>query len=72
MASWMRLAVVKSGRRRFRTSSPSSRSWAGDARSTVAPFGTRPTVGTLTVTLLAPSSEDAPKPPTVRLPWAMA
>ena len=42
----------------------------GTARSTVAPFGTRPDVGTLTVTL-EPSFAWAPKPLTTRLPWAM-
>ena len=41
------------------------------ARSTVAPFGTRPTVGVLITTLL-PSNPSAPKPPTIKLPCAMA
>ena len=40
-------------------------------RSTVAPFGIRPTVGVLITTLL-PSRPCAPKPPTIKLPCAIA
>ena len=43
----------------------------GTSRSTVAPFGTRPADGTLTA-MLEPSLPETPKPPTTRLPWAMA
>ena len=43
----------------------------GTARSTVAPFGMRPELGTLTVSF-EPSLASTPKPLTIRLPWAIA
>ena len=47
------------------------RKFDGTTRSTVAPFGIRPTVGTFTVNDL-PSSPEAPSPPTTKLPCANA
>ena len=41
------------------------------ARSIIAPFGIRPTVGVLITTRL-PSAPSAPKPPTIKLPCAIA
>ena len=66
-----RVAVVKSGLLRFRMiASPCAR-LDGTAFSTVAPFGMRPELGTLTVSF-EPSAASAPKPLTIRLPCAIA
>ena len=69
--STTRFAVVKSGRLRFSTMASCVRNSLGTARSTVAPFGIRPALGIFTVTF-EPSAPDAPKPPTTRLPCAIA
>ncbi|MNE69634.1 hypothetical protein D3C80_1653690 [compost metagenome] len=69
--STMRLAVVKSERLRFRVRLLPWLKPLGTARSTEAPPGIRPAEGTLTV-ILEPSRPSASKPPTTRLPWAMA
>ena len=66
-----RAAVVKSGAFRLRISDSVVPSAVGTMRSTVAPFGTRPVLGTLTDTR-EPSSPATPKPPTMRLPCAIA
>ncbi|KAG1433261.1 hypothetical protein G6F57_022290 [Rhizopus arrhizus] len=70
-AATMRETVVKSLLCRFRVMSPPLASGSGRARSTVAPLGMRPTLGTFTETR-EPSLPCAPKPPTIRLPWAIA
>ena len=66
-----RAAVVKSGVCRFSTSESAVPSVEGTVRSTVAPFGTRPVLGTFTDTR-EPSSPSMPNPPTTRLPCASA
>src|SRR5690606_16235899 len=71
IASTMRATVVKSVRCRLRVRSPPASSTLGRARSMVAPLGMRPVLGMLTATR-EPSRPWAPKPPTTRLPWAMA
>ncbi len=43
----------------------------GTARSTLAPFGTRPELGTL-IEMREPSLPCTPKPLTTRLPWPIA
>ena len=70
-ASASRAAVVKSGVFKFSTSASAVPSADGTMRSTVAPFGTRPVLGTFTVTR-EPSSPCTPNPPTTRLPCAIA
>ncbi|MCY1452196.1 hypothetical protein D9M71_691010 [compost metagenome] len=67
----MFLAVVKSGRLRFRVRKLPCSNPVGTGRSTVAPEGMRPDDGTLTV-IFEPSLPSASKPPTTRLPWATA
>ncbi|MNR46471.1 hypothetical protein D3C85_1654400 [compost metagenome] len=69
--STMFFAVVKSGRLRFRVRKLPCSKPLGTGRSTVAPDGIRPEDGTLTV-IFEPSLPWASKPPTTRLPWAMA
>ena len=66
-----RVAVVKSGLLRLRITASPCASCEGTARSTVAPLGIRPELGTLTVSL-EPSLASTPKPLTIKLPWAMA
>ena len=66
-----RVAVVKSGSFRLRVTKSPCESCEGTARSTVAPFGMRPELGTFTVSF-EPSVPSTPKPLTIRFPWAMA
>ena len=66
-----RVAVVKSGSFKLKVTESPCASCEGTARSTVAPFGMRPELGTLTVSL-EPSVPSTPKPETIRLPCAMA
>ena len=68
----MRAAVVKSVVLRLSVIvSPPAERLSGRARSTMPPLGMRPALGTLTDTR-EPSLPCAPKPPTIRLPWAIA
>ena len=64
-------AVVKSARARLKVSVGALSNPVATARSTVAPSGMRPVEGTLT-TIFDPSAPSAPKPPTARLPCAIA
>ncbi len=66
-----RAEVVKSEVFRFSTSASAVPSAEGTSRSTVAPFGTRPVLGMLTDTR-EPSLPEMPRPPTTRLPCAIA
>ena len=66
-----RWLVVKSGACRFNTRASPRLNADGALRSTEAPPGIRPLLGTFTVTF-EPSLPEAPNPPTTTLPWAMA
>ncbi len=70
MAMAMRLAVVKSALRSDSRNDPSVASENSISRSIMAPFGSRPTVGTPRVTLAA--SPSTAKPPMASDPWATA
>jgi hypothetical protein len=71
IASRTRLAVRKSAVNRFQRSVSWLSKPVATARSTLAPSAMRPTVGTLTVSWL-PSLPVMPRPPTARLPCAIA
>ena len=66
-----RVAVVKSGVCRFSSTSALVANPLATLRSTIAPPGIRPALG-MFPEIREPSLPDAPKPPTTRLPWAMA
>src|SRR5690606_26555830 len=71
IASRTREAVRKSACDRFQRSTSDWSNPVCTIRSTLAPSGMRPTVGTLTVSL-EPSRPETPRPPTARLPCAIA
>jgi hypothetical protein len=71
MAAAMLCAVVKSARARLKVRSGELAKPVSTARSTVAPSGIRPVEGTFT-TIFEPSAPSAPRPPTARLPCAIA
>ena len=70
-ASRTRAAVRKSASNRFQRRIGLLSKPVATARSTLAPSAIRPTVGMLTVRL-EPSLPEMPRPPTARLPWAIA
>ena len=71
MPSLRRVAVVKSGVLRLSITNDSVPKSVGTSRSTVAPLGMRPALGTLTLTR-EPSLPATPKPLTITLPCAIA
>ncbi len=66
-----RVAVVKSGSFKLSVTESPCAICEGTARSTVAPFGMRPELGTFTVSF-DPSVPSTPKPLTMRFPCAIA
>ena len=71
ISSVILLAVVKSPWCKFITKLSELIKGASTILSTVAPFAIVPTVGMFTDNE-EPSAPSTPKPPTARLPWAMA
>ena len=68
-ATWV--ATPKSGVCRFSVTRGADAKSLGTSRSTVAPPGTRPALGTLSA-MREPSRPSTPKPLTTRLPCAIA
>ena len=71
MPSATRSAVVRSASARLKVRVGAVSKPVATARSTVAPLGIRPAEGMLTDTWL-PSAPETPRPPTARLPCAIA